>query len=101
MDILNQYNQDRLQTQTPTQQPVRGMAPSSEGFLIRLVIKLSGGKIQDHRQILIILGVFAGLALLASVLFIFQNIGITEHPLIKTPLPGSETTAAPDLLSNE
>lgn len=85
MDILEQYNKNNQQV--PVRQPSYRGAEQSEGFLIRTVIKLSGGKMQDRRQALVILLVLAGAVLLVAVILIMQNTGPTEHPVINAPPP--------------
>jgi hypothetical protein len=68
MDILSQYNKERsdaLGDQT--------WSPSAEyGFLIRLVMRLSGGRIQDARKVTVVLvaATLTGLAASVAVLAI-------------------------------
>ncbi len=73
MDILAEH--DRQHPVSPA--PVRhtGFQPQSEyGFFIRLVIRLSGGKIENGRQASIVLLVAAAAIFLIS-LFIFARAG--------------------------
>ncbi len=85
MDILQQY--EKNQPQAPIQQNARQNAPSSDGLLIRMVIKLSGGKIQNRKRALMILLGIAGVGLLAAVVLIFQSTGVTQHPSVNAPPP--------------
>ena len=86
MDILGKYEQDH--PQALVQQPSSNAVPS-EGFLIRFVMKFSGGKIHDRRQALMILLIVAGIALFIAVLLIFQSTGVTQHPIVNAPPPGT------------
>lgn len=85
MDILGEY--EKNQPQMPIKQPSYGNAAPSEGLLIRVVMKLSGGKVQNRRQALIVLLVVAGVGLLAAVVLIFQSTGVTQHPVVNAPPP--------------
>lgn len=92
MDILENYEKQNPQPAI-RQAPYQNAAPQ-ESFLIRAVIKLSGGKIQDRRQILMILLIFAGVAFLAAVFLIFQSTGVIQHPIINAPSPGTVSTGS-------
>ena len=90
MDILGQYEKNRPETTTigPSVSSYQRTAPP-EGFLIRMVIKLSGGAVQSRHRALMLLLVIAGIGLIAASFLIFQNTGVTKHPLINGPPPGT------------
>ena len=71
MDILGEYDRQHPVASTPIQRTAS--SPQAEyGFFIRLVIKLSGGKIENGRQASIALLV-AATAILSISLFIFAR----------------------------
>ena len=85
MDILGEY--EKQHPQTVVQQSAYRNAAPSEGFLIRMLIKLSGGKVKTRQQALMVLLVIGGIGLLVATFLIFQSTGVTQHPLINAPPP--------------
>ena len=80
MDILKQYNQQFPEANKPAPQ----WQPSNEyGFLINLVMRLSGGKIQNKTQASYVLITVAALMLVVSLFIIFG--GGSQAPF-KIPL---------------
>lgn len=74
MDILGQY--EKQQPQVIQAAPQRQLAPEY-GFFIRLVIRLSGGRIQDSRRAVYVLLGIAAVFMLASLLFLFGVPGLS------------------------
>lgn len=71
MDILGEYEKQHPVAQAPIRQTA--FSPQSEyGFFIKLVMRLSGGKIENARQASMVLLGVAGAILLTSV-FIFAS----------------------------
>ena len=70
MDILGQYEKQipNVPLSTPQWQP-----PNEHGFLIGLVIKISGGKISDERQATFVLALVAGFGLAASIAILLYS----------------------------
>lgn len=89
MDILAEY--EKSQPQMPVRQPSYGNAAPSDGLLIRMVMKLSGGKVQSRKQALIVLLVVAGIGLLVAVILIVRSTGVTQHPVVNAPPPETIT----------
>lgn len=80
MDILGAYEKQNLQQ---TIQPIaqRSYAPEY-GFFIRLVMRLSGGKIENARQASYVLLAAAGVIIfLALIVFIFASPAGSGMPL--------------------
>ena len=87
MDLLGQYQKNRPETTIGPSASSYKRTALPEGFLIRMVIKLSGGQVHNRQQALIILLVIAGMCLMAASFLVFQNVGITKHPIINAPPP--------------
>ena len=68
MDILSQY--EKQQGTTPASVP-QYQPPAENGFIMDLVVRLSGGKIHDRTQISFVLVVIAILAFGISLFIIF------------------------------
>lgn len=84
MDILGAYEKQN----TPAVQPIAQRQQSSEyGFFIRLVMRLSGGKITNMRQASYVLLAAAGVILLAAIVVFLGASGFSSsvRPL-HTPL---------------
>lgn len=66
MDVLQKYNSEieSKHASTPAVLPAELM---HTGFIVRLIIKLSGGRIRDERQIRIIMLVVAGFFFLVAI----------------------------------
>lgn len=71
MDILSQYEQENPEASKP--QPA-WQSSGEYGFFIRLVMRLSGGKIQNETQANYVLFVFIAIAVIIS-LSLFFNTG--------------------------
>ncbi|MBI4224705.1 MAG: hypothetical protein HY617_00060 [Candidatus Sungbacteria bacterium] len=90
MDILEAYEKNQPKAQSQNVLPTEGQllaqryAPDT-GFFIRLVMKLSGGRIQNNRQASYVLLGIAGIIMIIS-LFLFFSSGTAE------PLPESSPT---------
>ena len=88
MDILGEYESQNLDAPTQTRR-----VSQEYGFFIRLVIKLSGGKIQNGRQASYVLLVAAAVVFLISLLLFLgiPDIGSTTKISVpvetKGPLP--------------
>lgn len=89
MDILGKYQQERPETSPSPQKTEWG--PSNEyGFFIRVVMKLSGGKIRDEKQANLVLLAVTGIMLLISTIIIIRIISgggptITGEDIKLTP----------------
>ena len=77
MDILGQYEKQTQNVPLSTPQ----WQPSNEhGFLIGLVIKISGGKISDERQATFVLAIIAGVGFAASIAMIVYSFSSPAIP---------------------
>ncbi|MBI4224788.1 MAG: hypothetical protein HY617_00500 [Candidatus Sungbacteria bacterium] len=85
MDILGAYEKNKPQTSVG-QVPYAGTA-SSDGFLVRMVLKFSGGRVRDQKQALLVLLVIAGVGLLIAGILIVRSSGPTQHPIVNAPPP--------------
>lgn len=81
MDILSQYEK---QNQQPIQMAPQKQPTPEYGFFIRLVMRLSSGRIQNSRQAsYVLLGVAILIIVLSIIIFIYQG-GSNSRP----PPPG-------------
>lgn len=93
MDILGKYQQEHPEAfqNPPSSKPDSSWEPSNEySFLIRTVMKLSGGRIRDEKRANLILLAVTGITLLISALIIIHIINdggptIMEEDLKLTP----------------
>ncbi len=70
MDLLSQYKQDRPEALRPTPQ---WEPPKEFGFFIRLVMRLSGGRIREvNRASYVLLGIAIITVIVSAVLY-FQS----------------------------
>ncbi len=81
MDILSQYKEQHPEAfkEKPQWQP-----PSEYGFFIRLVMRLSGGRIREARQASLALVIAAGVVFVASIgIFIYSFSGsrVPQNPV--------------------
>lgn len=81
MDILAQYDKENPQSGQVSKQTYEDISRDS-GPIIQLIRKISKGKIQDTKQINILLVVFSIIAILVAVFIFF-----TSGPRIKLPPP--------------
>ena len=84
MDILGCYAEQNPQT---IAQPYAQFGFSPDSFLIRLVKRLSGGRITDKHQALFTLLVFACAGLVFAGVLAWWGTSPVEHPLINAPPP--------------
>jgi hypothetical protein len=75
MDILEQYEKQNPQ---PVQTASQRQPAYEYGFFIRLVMRLSGGKIENTRQASYVLLAVVGAILLAAVLVLFGALGFSS-----------------------
>ena len=68
MDILEQYEKENPEVKIPEWQP-----SEDHGFLIRLVIRLSQGRIQEEKQANYVLLVIIGILFLITILIFFLS----------------------------
>ena len=82
MDLLSQYKQDHPEAfrDAPKWQP-----PKEYGFFIRLVMRLSGGKIRDINKASYALAIAAAVVFLISLLFFFGIGGFSSSPKAFAP----------------
>jgi hypothetical protein len=79
MDILAEYEKQRPQV---IQQTVRRSESSEYGFFIRLVMRLSSGRITNTRQVSLVLAAAAGVMIfLALIIFFLVSSGEGGTPL--------------------
>ncbi|MBI3442188.1 MAG: hypothetical protein HY007_00230 [Candidatus Sungbacteria bacterium] len=92
MDLLQEYNKTQPKIQLPHTLPTEGQllaqryAPDA-GFFVRLVMKLSGGRIQNTKQASIILLIFAMIVMIIS-LFLFFGGDTADFSPDWTPYTG-------------
>ena len=89
MDLLEQYNKDHPEA-LREQKPLYATDPYGREYpaIVRMVMRLSGGRIKDARQANYALMVFAVLALFVS-LFLFFGGGSGTFSPDWTPYAGS------------
>jgi len=87
MDLLSQYKQDHPEALRPTPQ---WEPPKEYGFFIRLVMRLSGGRIREINQASYILLGAAALVLVVSIFLYFglPGTGPATTPLLREAHPG-------------
>ena len=83
MDIIGEYGEKQGEMTSARQ--FTGAKALPDGFLIRMVTKLSGGKIQDRAQALRILLIAACLGLVVAIIIVVTNSGLTQHPVVGVP----------------
>ncbi len=91
MDILGEYEKQRAVASAPIR-PASFRPDSEYGFFIKLVMRVSGGKIENARQASIVLLSAAGVILLISIFIFFRGSSVSLPPprdiLRDTPTSG-------------
>ncbi|MBI2053311.1 MAG: hypothetical protein HYT41_01010 [Candidatus Sungbacteria bacterium] len=94
MDLLSQYKQEHPPFQKQKPQAVTDPYGREYGAMVRLVMRLSGGRIRDARQANYALATFAGIIFLISLFFFFrffrssQSLPSAQEILRDTPTSG-------------
>lgn len=78
MDILGQY--EKQTPNVPLSIASQLQPPNEHGFLIRLVIKISRGKISDEKQATFVLAIIAGVGFAASIAMIAYSFSSPAIP---------------------
>ncbi|MBI3420874.1 MAG: hypothetical protein HY006_02320 [Candidatus Sungbacteria bacterium] len=86
MDILGKYEQGQPQTVTPVVSPT---SSSEYGFFVRLVMRLSGGRIHNARQANVALLIACGVMVLIALALFFSDGSSVLPPSPPTPFQES------------
>ena len=87
MDILKQYNQQFPEANKPAPQ---WQPPEEYGAVVRLAIKLSGGRIRDEKQAnAVLIAVAIVFFILTAWLLFFSNSSTAGENLLKKFPPGT------------
>ncbi len=86
MDLLSQYNKDQPEAfQEEKAAPITDEYGRAHSGMIRLVMRLSGGRIRDARTASYVLLIAAAVILTVSLVFFFAGSGNSTLPPPPTP----------------